>query len=164
MSEEGVKEEETYSAIFSALKHPVRRRILRMLREGPMTFTEILNALAISTGHLNFYLESLGDLITKTEGGKYRLSTFGVAALNLLKDVEEPVSEMRTRKFPLLKVFSVVRCLALLVSAGYVIQYTEKSVRFEQNEPRVAFPVYIEPNQTLVVNYTITYNGTGRML
>lgn len=58
-----------------------------MLDEKPMTFTEILNSLFVSTGHLNFYLWSLGELISKDEGGKYRLSILGIAALNLLREL-----------------------------------------------------------------------------
>jgi len=35
-------EEETYSLIFTSLKHPIRRRILRMLADKPLTYSEIL--------------------------------------------------------------------------------------------------------------------------
>lgn len=48
-----VFEEDTYTAIFSALKHPIRRKILRMLEMAPATYTEIMNALGIETGLLN---------------------------------------------------------------------------------------------------------------
>jgi len=42
-------EEDTYTAIFSALKHPIRRKILRMLEVEPATYTEMMNALGIET-------------------------------------------------------------------------------------------------------------------
>lgn len=63
--------DETYSVIYSALKHPVRRKILRMLKEKELTYTQILNILDIDTGHLNYYIESLGELVVKTSEGKY---------------------------------------------------------------------------------------------
>jgi DNA-binding transcriptional ArsR family regulator len=81
-------EEETYSTIFTALRHPIRRRILRMLGE-PLTFTAMLNRLGIESPHLTYHLESLGVLIAKTESGQYRLSTFGRAAVATMGWVEE---------------------------------------------------------------------------
>jgi len=88
-------EEDTYTAVFSALKHPARRRMLRMLGEAPATYTEILNGLGVDTGLLNFHLESLRELITKGEDGRYRLSEFGSSALSLMRGVEEPVRRSR---------------------------------------------------------------------
>jgi DNA-binding transcriptional ArsR family regulator len=82
-------EEETYYTIFTALRHPIRRRILRMLAKEPMTFTETLNRLKIESSHLTYHLESLGVLISKTENGRYRLSTFGGAAVSMMGWVEE---------------------------------------------------------------------------
>ena len=85
-------EEDTYTAIFSALKHPIRRKILRMLEVEPATYTEMMNALGIETGLLNYHLESLSALLAKNDEGKYKLSEFGEAALSLTRRVEEPAS------------------------------------------------------------------------
>jgi len=84
-------EEDTYSSIFLAVKHPVRRKILSMLNEAPATYTQILSNLKVETGFLNYHLESLNGLITKNEHDKYLLSDFGEAALTLTKRVEEPI-------------------------------------------------------------------------
>jgi len=51
-------EEETYSLIYASLRHPIRRRILRMLKDKPLTFSEILEAVDIDSGHLNYHLEN----------------------------------------------------------------------------------------------------------
>lgn len=83
-------EDEIYSTMFSSLKHPVRRKILRILSEKPKTFSNILEELEISSSHLTYHLESLGELLAKTEDGKYKLSTFGEASVNTMKKVEEP--------------------------------------------------------------------------
>jgi DNA-binding transcriptional ArsR family regulator len=83
------QDDETYSVIYAALKHPVRRRILRMLAQEELTYTQMLTKLDLDTGHLNYYLESLGELLAKTPEGKYRLSEFGVAAFKLMSGVEE---------------------------------------------------------------------------
>ena len=64
-------EEDTYTEMFKALKHPIRRTILNMVEGSPSTYTEILNALKVETGLLNYHLESLRSLITKNEEGRY---------------------------------------------------------------------------------------------
>lgn len=82
-------EEEPYSAIFASLKHPVRRKILRMLSEKPRSFSEMLEASEVSSSHLTYHLENLGELVSKTDDGKYKLSAFGQAAVATMNKVEE---------------------------------------------------------------------------
>jgi DNA-binding transcriptional ArsR family regulator len=83
-------EEDIYTEIFSALKHPIRRRILRSLESDRRTYTEMLNDLGVDTGLLNYHLDHLGSLIRKDEDGRYTLSDFGVAALGLTTRIEDP--------------------------------------------------------------------------
>jgi DNA-binding transcriptional ArsR family regulator len=80
--------EEIYSIMFSSLKHPARRKILRILSEKPLTFSEMLDLLGVSSSNLTYHLESLGELISQ-ENGIYKLSTFGSAAVGTMKIVEE---------------------------------------------------------------------------
>jgi DNA-binding transcriptional ArsR family regulator len=75
--------------MFSSLKHPVRRKILRMLGNKPMTFMEMVDELGVSTPHLTYHLESLGELVSKMDDGQYKLSAFGLATVNAMKGVEE---------------------------------------------------------------------------
>lgn len=82
------QEEDTYSAIFRALRHPIRRRILRMLGGRRMTYTEVLRELGVENGLLNYHLESLGQLVAKREGDRYGVSAYGEAALALYDRVE----------------------------------------------------------------------------
>jgi len=91
------KEVETYTLVSTALKHPIRRRILRMLTKKPLTFTEIQDALKINSAHLSYHLHAMRELLNQTGDGKYLLSTFGDATLTLMHRVEE-TEEMRPRK------------------------------------------------------------------
>ncbi len=114
-------DDETYSLIFGALKHPIRRKILRMLSEEELSYTQMLAELDLDTGHLNYYLESLGELLTKTDGGKYRLSEAGKAALRLMNGVEEPKADKgagktQNPKQGLTKWLILVPVIALLAS------------------------------------------------
>ncbi len=60
-----------------------------MLTDKPMTFSEMSEVLEISSSHLTYHLESLGELLSKTDKGAYKLSTFGEASVNTMKVVEE---------------------------------------------------------------------------
>ena len=45
-------EDDVYNDIFTALKHPIRRKILKSLENNPHTYTELLNELELETGLL----------------------------------------------------------------------------------------------------------------
>lgn len=82
-------EDETYSLIFRSLRHPIRRKILRLLSESPHGFSEMQEVLKIESPHLTYHLESLNNLLSKTEDAKYCLSSFGKAAVDVMSDIEE---------------------------------------------------------------------------
>ncbi len=113
-------EDDTYSTIFTALKHPIRRKILRRLQSSPATYTELLNQLTIENGLLNYHLESIRELITKMEDGRYTLNEFGRAGVQLLQRVEEPIAINATvsssRQGQLLKMLSVAVIIILSFS------------------------------------------------
>jgi hypothetical protein len=89
-------EEEIYSIMFTSLKHPVRRKILRMLADKPMTFMQMVETLSVSTSHLTYHLEALGELLSKSEE-LYYLSTFGQATVSAMRGVEE-VPEVKVKQ------------------------------------------------------------------
>jgi DNA-binding transcriptional ArsR family regulator len=85
------QEDDTYSSMFTALKHPIRRKILRILNQTPTTYTDIQTQLGIDNGLLNYHLDNMRDLISKGEDGEYSLSEFGRAAIRVTEKVEGPV-------------------------------------------------------------------------
>jgi DNA-binding transcriptional ArsR family regulator len=123
-------EDEIYSIMFSSFKHPIRRKILRMLDSKPMTFMELVEALGISTPNLTYHLESLGELVSKTDNGPYRLSTFGQASISALKGVEDvhgAESKHRGVAFKGRTVFGALLIVIILLSCFSVIQYSKNS-------------------------------------
>lgn len=60
-----------------------------MLSDKPRTFSQLWDVLEISSSHLTYHLENLGELVTKMKDGKYKLSTFGAAAVLTMKGVED---------------------------------------------------------------------------
>ena len=133
-----VSEEEIYSIMFSSLKHPARRKILRMLSEKPMTFSQMLEELGISSSHLTYHLENLGELVSKMEDGKYRLSAFGDASVVTMKGVEETpsIKSKHFLSFPLRwkAIFAVLTIGIVLLASMSCIQYASLSQLSEEQE------------------------------
>jgi DNA-binding transcriptional ArsR family regulator len=120
-------EEDTYTTIFKAMQHPIRRRILRMISEKPSTYTEIQRDLNIDNGLLNYHLEALSSLITKNGEEKYTLSDFGRATAGLIKGVEEPNREVKsTSTPPIMKILTAVLVVALIVSGVGLIELNNR--------------------------------------
>jgi DNA-binding transcriptional ArsR family regulator len=121
-------EEEIYSTMFTSLKHPARRKILRMLSEKPMTFSRMLEDLGVSSSHLTYHLESLGELVSKEKDGTYKLSTFGEASVDTMRIVEEtPAVQSKQRPSLSLKWKSVLALLAmgmLILDSVSYLQYS----------------------------------------
>jgi DNA-binding transcriptional ArsR family regulator len=90
-------EEDSYSMVFTSLKHPIRRKILRILSSEAQTFSDLQKQFKIESSHLTYHIDGLGNLLYKTEDGKYALSSLGEAAVSMMRNVEEPLN---TSRFP----------------------------------------------------------------
>jgi hypothetical protein len=112
-----------------------------MLKEHPMTYTEILNELGIENGLLNYHLENLVELLAKGEDDKYRLSEFGEAGLSVIDRVEAPrVSHTKSKYFKPSNSPMLLIILLLFVSAltnGYYYNLNNK-LRDENLELRTS--------------------------
>jgi hypothetical protein len=158
-------EEETYSLIFKTLKHPLRRKILRMLAEKPRSYSEILEALAIDSGHLSYHIENLGDIIARTKNEKYALSAIGQATVKLMNGVEEQHSSTKTVKHArriskTALIFSTIFAIALLTWTVYALTFTtqQQTMLFATNQEFEKVPIVLLPNQKQ--NYTISLEST----
>ena len=124
-------EEEIYSVMFSSLRHPARRKILRMLSDKNMTFSQMLEELAIPSSHLTYHLENLGELIAKDKSGKYGLSSFGKASVSMMKNAEE-VPNGNAKHFSTLplrwkSVFAILAIAVILLASFTYIQFASIS-------------------------------------
>jgi DNA-binding transcriptional ArsR family regulator len=120
-------EEEAYSVMFTSLRHPARRMILKMLSEKSMTFSQILDKLRIPGSQLTYHLENLGEFIVKMETGKYKLSRLGEASVSMLKGAEE-LENVQTKKFSLLplrwkSLYAVLIISIVLLASMSFVQY-----------------------------------------
>ena len=171
MADEKV-EEETYSLILTSLKHPLRRKILRMLSDRPFSFSEILEPLAIDSGHLNYHLKNLGDLVTRTQDGNYTLSAAGWAAVKLMGKVEEQEETAKTNKrirrtSKTAIMFSAIFAVCLLTAVIYALTYIIQDERVLFDVPQrleySIFPKLINLQPGARFNYSISLNTLNSM-
>jgi len=149
-------EEETYSIMFTSLKHPARRKILRMLAIKPKTFSKILEELAISSSHLTYHLENLGELLSKSEDGIYTLSTFGKAAVTAMREVEEVpfIKSKNPLRLPAVwKSIFAAFMIGLIILAGFsYIQYVAlNQASSDYNQLQVDFNQISDEHERLLV-------------
>ena len=156
-------EEETYSLIFTSLKHPIRRRILRMLADKPLTYSEILDSLNIDSGHLSYHLENLGDLTVHSNSGQYRLSSFGLAAVKLMGGVEEQKCTKPNPKKQT-QIYSIILALALIGASFHLVTYSRVASTWSTSSEHLLYPLYtniplnLTSNETYEFFVTIKYN------
>jgi hypothetical protein len=156
--------EETYSAMFSTLRHPTRRKIIRMLSEREMTFSQMLEELGIPGSHLTYHLENLGEFLVKMPDGKYKLSSVGEASCSIMKGAEE-VPNMQSTKFSLLPfkwktlltVFTI--CIVLLASMSFVQYYSFNQLSNDYELLKADFDKARSQNQQI-----ISWNSAERAL
>jgi DNA-binding transcriptional ArsR family regulator len=149
-------DEEPYSTIFASLKHPIRRKILRMLSKQPMSFSEMTDALGVSNSFLTYHLESLSELIGKTEDGKYRLSSFGEAAdatMNKVEDIPTIAPYFSKKNWfrgrsPVVVALGIV-CILLIACFGGTIAYYRMTINNRQNELNFANKTIDQLNATI---------------
>ena len=86
---------------------------------------EMVEELGVSSPNLTYHLESLGELISKMDNDKYKLSSFGVATIGAMKGIEEVKTEPKRRSIAFKwQVFSAALIIAVLLLASFAaIQY-----------------------------------------
>ena len=124
-------EEEAYSIMFTSLRHPARRMILKMLSERSRTFSQMLDELGIPGSQLTYHLENLGEFVVKMETGKYKLSRLGEASVSMLKGAET-VESVHIKRFSSLpfrwkSLFAVLIISILLLASMSFVQYASIS-------------------------------------
>lgn len=118
-----------------------------MLSKKPMSFSEMLEVLGVSSSFLTYHLENLGELVAKIDDNKYRLSSFGEAAIATMTKVEDipttasKMSETKTTETKPKKVVgrSVaialgIICILLIASLGGIMAYYTMTIRNKENE------------------------------
>jgi DNA-binding transcriptional ArsR family regulator len=79
--------------LFEKISHPTRLKILALLQDNPMNFSQLKAALNIeSNGNLDHHLKKLDALIYLDAGGLYKLSDDGKEAIQAVQIMESTIT------------------------------------------------------------------------
>jgi DNA-binding HxlR family transcriptional regulator len=116
--------------LFEAIGHPTRIKIIQVLGEAPMGFSELKRSVGIESGGLlSFHLRKLEQLVSMTDQGVYALTDQGKEALRMVNVTRgEPrgqtvrVSQPNKRRY--LAVIVVLLLVLASVSAVALYQHS----------------------------------------
>jgi len=80
---------DTISDVFGILRHPIRRKIVLLLNDGPKRYSDIIKGVDIYTGHLYYHLNAVKIMIRKVDG-RYELNELGKKAVELMLAADNP--------------------------------------------------------------------------
>lgn len=162
-------EEEIYSVMFSSLRHSARRKILRMLSERKVTYSQMLEELGITSSHLTYHLENLGDLVVKDESGRYELSSFGKAAVTMMRGAEE-VPGTRSKRFSALplkwkSLYAFFIIAIVLLASISVIQFSSfNKLSTDFSSLQKNYVDVVDQNRQLLLSNTSNDADQARLL
>lgn len=85
-------EEDTDAMLFEAISHPMRIKMLFILQEQPMGFSELKRKLGISSsGNLQHHIRKLSTLVETNSSGEYILTDQGkesIVAINAVRNIQ----------------------------------------------------------------------------
>ena len=160
----------SYAEVFDALSHPLRVKILKTIKNNPLSFAELKRRVDIeSSGHLQYHLSKLSKFVKTDEYGRYILSDCGKDALFFVENVKR-ITEAGKGKFTfkldkqvrvsltLTVLFLAGISLAALVNGVYVPQtkyycdVLKGNLIHPANFTWCTFPFTIKPGE--ILNFT----------
>ncbi len=84
-----VPQEEISDEIYKALSNPIRRKILRMIKDhGTISFSDLINKIQLEVGTFYYHLDALEPLINQTSERLYQLSSLGQDVLEIMHQMD----------------------------------------------------------------------------
>lgn len=175
-SDEKIGFDSSRAELFEALGHPIRVKIIESLSKTPLSFSELKKRIGVeSSGHLQFHLNKLNGLVETTSEGSYKLTDDGREALRIMGTMKETAetdighdSKNGILKFSI--AYSLIVFIVLIFLSLYLLSYQERAlppstslgVPLEIICPSwdTAIPLYVKPNRSVTLTYTINYNWT----
>ena len=133
----------------------------------------MLEVLGVSSSFLTYHLENLGELVGKIDDGKYRLSSFGEAAMATMTKVEDiptntfqqsPETKPRKVVGRSVAIALGIICILLIAGLGGAMAYYTMTIHNKENEINSANNTINQLNSTVAnQNSTISLlNTTSR--
>ncbi|MEM1557552.1 MAG: winged helix-turn-helix domain-containing protein [Thermoproteota archaeon] len=163
-SDEKIGFDSSRAELFEALGHPIRVKIIESLSKTPHSLSELKKRIGVeSSGHLQFHLNKLNGLIETTSEGSYKLTDDGREALRIIGTMKKT---NKMQKFQIS--YSFVVFIVLIFLSLCLLSYQERALspRTSLGAPLeklcpswdTAIPLYVEPNQSVTLTYTVNYD------
>ncbi len=123
-----VPQEEISDEIYKALSNPIRRKILRLIKDhGTISFSDLINKVQLEVGTFYYHLDALTQLVNQTSERLYQLSSLG-------HDVHEIMHQMERHAIrkhqPHQRSFAIIRHLLYqIIVPSSLFQYVAKRPR-----------------------------------
>jgi hypothetical protein len=147
-------DEVNWSSLHKILSDTTRRSILELLAEKEaLGYTENMTVLRVTnTGRLNYHLKVLGDLVSKDNEGRYRLTERGQLAVNLLKTFPErvPIENGRPSALKIaVCVLMILVGIALLTNPFLYGNLGQHVLSTSSAQASIPGPLLMPPNTTV---------------
>jgi len=98
------QQQEGTDEIYKAINHPLRRRILYIIKErGTVSFSELIEEMQLEVGTFYYHLDLLKPLIMQTAERHYQLSSTGMDVFDIMRQLEQQSRQHQKTKHPLLQ-------------------------------------------------------------
>ena len=120
--------------VLSTLGNATRREILKLIKKNPnITYTDIMKAMHLDTGTLNYHLSKMADFLRK-EDNKYQLSKLGEVAVDTMEYLHSQVLLSRQHVYSLFNNFVLLR-----LGDVFLAQFRPKIAFKKITETRVSY-------------------------
>ncbi len=88
-------QEDEKTALLEVLSNPVRRAILELMVDLPITYSELSKYLDLKAGSIYHHINTLGDLVEQQSNKSYKLTDKGKHAIEYLKILDGEIKEKK---------------------------------------------------------------------
>jgi hypothetical protein len=152
-----------WSSLHKTLSDTTRRSILELVSEKQaLSYTEIMTLLGITnTGRLNYHLKALGNLVSKDEEGKYRLTERGQLAVSLLRTFPERAPSEKKPSVLKASVAIVLILVGILIIANFSFAVLGLSgATYDSSSEQVSISSQLIPQNTTISLTSFAVSGT----
>ena len=123
-----VPQKEISDEIYKALSHPIRRKILRLIKDnGTISFSDLINEVQLEVGTFYYHLDAIKPLINQNSERLYQLSSLGYDVFEIMQQIERQTAQKHQ---PRQRSFAIMRQLLYqIIVPSILFQYVAKRPR-----------------------------------
>lgn len=123
-----VPQEKISDEVYKALSHPIRRKILRLIKDhGTISFSDLINKVQLEVGTFYYHLDAIKPFINQTSERLYQLSSLGHDVLKIMQQIDRHTIQKHQ---PHHRAFAIIhQLLYQIIVPSSLFQYVTKRPR-----------------------------------